>query len=128
MPQRSVVGLAPFFIYVNDLDHSIKAQLDKFANDPNVYGRVMTRKQELFLQCSPDNLPYGGNDSRINQCKVQYVLREIPFFKCGMDELHVKRLRKKETYVLELLSPAKAANCVIWLLLKLIGSFRRILK
>ena len=56
VPQRSVLGLLLFLIYINDLDDNITSNILKFADDTKVFKKVNTDGDKQHLQNDLDKL------------------------------------------------------------------------
>ena len=75
-PQRSVLGLVLFNIFISDLDEGIECTLNKFAGDPKLEGVAVTPEGCAAIQQDLDRLEHvsESNLMRFNKGKYRILL------------------------------------------------------
>jgi len=77
VPHGSVLGLAPFNIFVSDRDSKIECTLSKFANDTKLCGAVNTLEGRDAIQRDPDRLERWACENLMKfnkaKCKVLHM-------------------------------------------------------
>ena len=77
IPQRSVLGILLFLIYIKDLDNNVKSNILKFADDTKVFRKVNTDGDKQNLQNDLDRLVKWSEKSQmlfnLGKCKWEIL-------------------------------------------------------
>jgi len=126
IPQRLVLGLALFNIFVSNMDGGIECTLSKFANDTKLCGAVDMLEERDGIQKDLDRLERWAcaNLMKISEakCKVLHMGQHNPKHKHRLGGEWIESSPEKELRVLvdkklnmtrQCVLAAQAANCIM---------------